>query len=69
MATSILRGTQTADLARRLDPITSRLWMLRAGAPALRADRLAAEILLAPRAPERDDETRLPPLGAVVLLH
>jgi len=69
MATSILRDTQTADLARRLDPITSRLWMLRAGAQALPANRLAAEILLAPSAPARDDETQLPPLGVALLLH
>jgi len=69
MATSILRDTQTADLARRLDPITSRLWMLRSDAAALPADRLAAEILLAPRASESDDETKLPPIGVAVLLH
>jgi len=69
MATSILRDTQIADLARRLDPITSRLWMLRGDAAALPADRLAAEILLAPRASESDDETKLPPIGVAVLLH
>lgn len=69
MATSTLRDTQAAELAQRLDPITSRLWMLRGGASALLADRLAAGIVLAPQPLAYDDEARLPSIGAGVLLH
>ncbi len=70
MATNtFLRDTQTSELAKRLDPITSRLWMLRRGAAASRAHRLAAEILLPPQAPERNGQTKLPPVGVAVLLH
>jgi hypothetical protein len=69
MATSTLRDTQAAELAQRLDPITSRLWMLHGGAAALLADRLAAGIVLAPQMPARDDEAKLPSIGVAVLLH
>jgi hypothetical protein len=69
MATSILRDIQAAQLARRLDPITSRLWMLHGAAAEPLADRLAAGIVVAPRMPERGDEATPPSLGVAVLLH
>lgn len=69
MATNTLRDTQAAELAKRLDPITSRLWMLRGGAAALPADRLAAGIVLAPPALARDEQSKLPSIGVAVLLH
>lgn len=70
MATAnTLRDTQAAELAKRLDPIASRLWMLRGSAAVLPADRLAAGIVLAPPALARDDQAQLPPIGVAVLLH
>lgn len=69
MATSTLRDTKAAELAQRLDPITSRLWMLRGCAATLLADRLAAGIVLAPPALPGEDQAKLPPVGVAVLLH
>ncbi|GAB4477517.1 MAG: hypothetical protein OHK0044_23960 [Burkholderiaceae bacterium] len=69
MATITSRDTQTADLSRRLEPIVSRLWMLRSDTTDLLADGLAAEIVLAPQPLESAAESKLPPLGVAVLLH
>jgi hypothetical protein len=69
MATSTLRDIQAAELAKRLDPITSRLWMLGGCAAALPGDRLAAGIVLAPPELAHDEEAKLPSIGIAVLLH
>jgi hypothetical protein len=70
MATSTLRDIEAAELARRLDPITSRLWMLHGLRPAqLPADGLAAGIVVPAQALARDVEPKLPPIGVAVLLH
>ncbi len=67
MATSILRDTHAAELAARLAPITSRLWML-GGTASLPAERLAADIIV-PGRRAHDVEPTLPPIGVAVLLH
>jgi hypothetical protein len=69
MATSTLRHIQAAELARRLETITSRLWMLRDDAAAPLADRLAAGIVLPPRTSAPDEEPSPAPLGVALLLH
>lgn len=69
MTSSTLRDTQTAELAGRIDPITSRLWMLRGDAVELLASRLASEIVLTPCASDPDEATQRPALGMAVLLH
>lgn len=70
MATSTLRGIQAAELARRLDPITSRLWMLQPHRPApLLAEGLANGIVVPAPALGPEDEAKLPPIGVAVLLH
>lgn len=70
MATSTSRDIQATELARRLDPITSRLWMLRDHHPVrLLADRLATGIIVPAQAPAHDGEAKLPPIGVAVLLH
>lgn len=69
MTSSTLRDTQTAELAGRIDPIISRLWMLRGDAVGLLAGRLATGIVLTPRAPDPDEAATQPALGVAVLLH
>lgn len=70
MATSTSRGIQAAELARRLDPITSRLWMLHDHRPGpLAAAGLAAGIIVPAQALAHEDEARPPRVGVAVLLH
>jgi hypothetical protein len=72
----------TVELMAQLNPITSRLWMLRHTAPSVLADKFEAGIVLASRRETEDDhhlpssdvpcsvrEGELPRLGVALLLH